>query len=133
MQYIVDDRINKEELFKICKLHFWNHFFPLRQEGLDTWNLRGVKRPDESVETYVYRLEQLFSQALPDVQGDGKEAILKQKLIGGLPEPVKLRLLENPTITYGQVITTTRQLLAAHVNESAYRGGGSVLSTTGRK
>ena len=106
-------------------------FLPPEARGARYMEFEGcVKRPDESVETYVYRLEQLFGQALPDVQGDGKEAILKQKLIRGLPEPVKMRLLENPTLTYGQVITTARQLLAAHVNESAYRGGGSVLSPT---
>ena len=76
------------------------------------------KKPDESVETFVYRLEQLFSQALPDVQGDGRDAILKQKLIRGLPETIKLRLLENPTLTYSQVITTARQLLAAHASDN---------------
>ena len=46
-----------------------------------------------------------------------------------MPEPVKMRLLENPTLTYGQVITTARQLLAAHATDSAYRGGGSILGS----
>ena len=87
-----------------------------------------TKKSDESVDAYVYRLEQLFSQALPDVVGDGRDAILKQKLIRGMPEPVKLRLLENPTLTYTKVTTTLRQLLAVHNSETVLFLGVSIGS-----
>ena len=72
-----------------------------------------VLKHDEAVESFVYRLESLLSQALPTLQADPRGQILKQRFIAGLPEDIKMKLLENPTLTYANSIITARQLIAA--------------------
>ena len=72
-----------------------------------------VLKPEEAVESFVYRLESLLSQALPTLQAEPRGQILKQRFISGLPEDIKSKLYENPTLTYANSIITARQLIAA--------------------
>ena len=89
-------------------------FLPAEERGaryqeFDTCSMK----PDESVDHFVYRLEQLLSMAIPALDGDARQAILKQRLIKGMEPDVRRRLYENPTLTYAQCITTAKQLLSA--------------------
>ena len=70
--------------------------------------------PTESTEAFTYRLEQLLSVAIPDLDGSARTEILKHQFIKGMPAMISTRLLENPTYTYPQCVVAARQLLAVH-------------------
>lgn len=98
-------------------------FLPEEQRGVrysefDTCSLK----EGESVEVFAHRLESLLRQALPDLDGDARGAVLKQRFIRGMQPNIRLRLYENPVLTYAQCITTARQLQAA-VKQLADEGG----------
>ena len=80
-------------------------------------------KPTESTEAFTYRLEQMLSVAIPDLDGTARTEILKHQFIKGMPSLVEIRLLENPTYTYAQCVVAARQLLAVHRD-----GLGSVSS-----
>ena len=63
----------------------------------------------ESIEVFAYRLESLLRQAVPDVDGNGRETILKQRFIRGLSATIRLRLYENPALTYAQCELVARR------------------------
>ncbi len=86
-------------------------------------------KTDEPVETYVYRIESLLSQALPALQDESRDQILKQKFIAGLPELIKNKLYENPTLTYQQCIVTARQLFAAQKQKALDVQSGVVIKS----
>ena len=52
-------------------------------------------------------------QAQPALDGDARDAVLKQRFIRGMSPAIRLRLYENPALTYAQCINTARQLQAA--------------------
>ena len=89
-------------------------FLPAEERGaryqeFDTCSMKA----DESVNKFVFRLEQLLGMAIPALNGDAREAILKQRFIKGMEPDVRRRLYENPVLTYAQSITTAKQLLSA--------------------
>ena len=70
-------------------------------------------KTNEAVEVFAHRLESLLRQALPDLDGAARDAVLKQRFIRGMEAPIRLRLYENPALTYAQCVTTARQLQSA--------------------
>ena len=89
-------------------------FLPAEERGaryqeFDTCSMNA----SESVDKFVYRLEQLLAMAIAALDGEGPEAILKQHFIKGMEPDVRRRLYENPVLTYAQSITTAKQLISA--------------------
>ena len=89
-------------------------FLPEEQRGaryseFDTCSMK----TKEAVEVFAHRLESLLRQALPDLDGAARDAVLKQRFIRGMEAPIRLRLYENPALTYAQCVTTARQLQSA--------------------
>ena len=84
-----------------------------------------MMKDNESVEVYAFRLETLLRHAVPGADGDVKEAMLRQRFIKGMSPMLRLRLYENPALTYAQCITTARQIQAA---SQQLRDDGVVLT-----
>ena len=86
-------------------------FLPAEQRGArySEFDAATLKQ-GESIEVFAHRLDSLLRQALPDLNGDAREAVLKQRFIRRMTPTIRLRLYENPALTYAQCLTTARQL-----------------------
>ena len=51
-----------------------------------------VIREGEAVEVFAHRLEMLLRQALPVVDEEARDAILKQRFVNGMIPSIRLRL-----------------------------------------
>ena len=55
-------------------------------------------RSGEDPAVYKWELENLVTKAYPDLSSDAKSALVQRQFMRGLPNPIKLKLLEhNPT------------------------------------
>ena len=89
-------------------------FLPEEQRGARSSEFDSASiKAGEAVEVFAHRLESLLRKALQALDGDAREAVLKQRFIRGMQPSIRLRLYENPALTYGQCVTTARQLQSA--------------------
>ena len=71
-------------------------FLPEEQRGARYSEFDSCTLKDgEAVEVFAHRLESLLRQALPDLGGDNRDAVLKQRFIRGMTPSIRLRLYES--------------------------------------
>ena len=98
---------------------------------LELCNIKGF--PDEEIDQFVYRLEQKFRKAHPEMEGDGfvniRTDMLKISILSGLPEVYQKKLREIPGLTYVDAQLSAKQLKAADQYETARNSTISAQST----
>ena len=93
-------------------------FYPEEARETHRLELYNYKcNPDEDIDQFVYRLEQKFDQAHPELLGaavaDVRTGLLKDCFLRGLPDYYQRKLREMPGLTYQQAQLHARQYKAS--------------------
>ena len=72
-------------------------------------------RPNEDPSTYLWELKELLTKADDSLSADASNALLCRQVMKGLPEQLRLKLLEsNPTPTLDYMVNFIRRFRAVH-------------------
>ena len=88
-------------------------------------------RPNEDPSLFLWALEDILAKADPDLSDAAKQALLGRQFLRGLPDDIKLRLLEHdPTPQLPSMVEFVQRFHAVHGKDHAGRAINHAFTTT---
>ena len=72
------------------------------------------RKPDEDIQVFAYNSESLLRRAMPNLGETERDVLLKQQFIEEINPALKKDLLQQPRLSYGEIVSAAQQLFKFH-------------------